>query len=53
MQKDAAIVRRFEQKIEERLRAMATRCQNQRRDVQKVEREVGRMLGQNTRARDS
>ncbi len=49
VQKDAAIVRRFEQKIEERLRAMATRCQNQRRDVQKVEREVGRMLGQNTR----
>jgi len=50
VKKDAAIVRRFEQKIEERLRAMATRCQNQRRDVQKVEREVGRMLGQNTRA---
>ncbi len=53
VQKDAAIVRRFEQKIEERLRAMATRCQNQRRDVQKVEREVGRMLGQNTRCGDS
>lgn len=50
VKKDAAIVRRFEQKIEDRLRAMATRCQNQRRDVQKVEREVGRMLGQNTRA---
>ncbi len=50
VKKDTAIVRRFEQKIEERLRAMATRCQNQRRDVQKVEREVGRMLGQNTRA---
>jgi transposase len=50
IKKDAAIVRRFEQKIEDRLRAMATRCQNQRRDVQKVEREVGRMLGQNTRA---
>lgn len=48
--KDAAIVRRFEQKIEERLRAMAARCDKQRRDVQKVEREVGRMLGQNTRA---
>jgi transposase len=50
VKKDEAIVRRFEQKIEERLRAMATRCQKQRRDVQKVEREVGRMLGQNTRA---
>jgi transposase len=50
VKKDEAIVRRFEQKIEERLRAMATRCEKQRRDVQKVEREVGRMLGQNTRA---
>jgi transposase len=50
VQKDAAILRRFEQKIESRLQAMATRCQNQCRDVQKVEREVGRMLGQNTRA---
>lgn len=48
--KDAAIMRRFEQKIEDRLRAMSARCQKQRRDVQKVEREVGRMLGQNTRA---
>jgi transposase len=50
VQKDEAILRRFEQRIEERLRAMAARCQKQRRDVQKVEREVGRMLGQNTRA---
>ena len=50
LKKDAAIVRRFEQKIEERLRAMSARCQDQRRDVQKVEREVGRMLGKNTRA---
>jgi len=29
---------------------MQTRCQKQNRDVQKVEREVGRLLGQNTRA---
>jgi transposase len=50
IKKDAAIVRRFEEKIEQRLQAMATRCQKQCRDVQKVEREVGRMLGQNTRA---
>lgn len=50
VKKDGAIVRRFEQKIEERLRAMAARCEKQCRDVQKVEREVGRMLGQNTRA---
>ena len=50
VKKDEGIVRRFEEKIEERLRAMSTRCQNQRRDVQKVEREIGRMLGKNTRA---
>src|SRR5882672_707895 len=50
VKKDEAIVRRFEQKIEERLRAMATRCEKQWRNVQRVEREVGRMLGQNTRA---
>jgi transposase len=48
--KDEAIVRRFEQKIEQRLEAMAARCQKQHRHVQKVEREVGRLLGQNTRA---
>ncbi|REJ95278.1 MAG: IS1634 family transposase [Planctomycetota bacterium] len=48
--KDEAIVRRFEQKIEQRLEAMAARCQKQNRSVQKVEREVGRLLGQNTRA---
>ena len=50
VKKDEAIVRRFEQKIEDRLRAMATRCEKQKRDVQKVEREVGRLLGKNTRA---
>src|SRR5258708_4664770 len=50
VKKDEAIVRRFEQKIEDRLRAMATRCEKQRRNDQRVEREVGRMLGQNTRA---
>ena len=48
--KDLAIVRRFEQKIEERLLKMAARCRKQKRDPQKVEREVGRLLGQNTRA---
>ncbi len=50
VKKDEGILRRFEQKIEERLRAMAARCEKQCRDTQKVEREVGRMLGQNTRA---
>jgi transposase len=49
-QKDLAIVRRFEQKIEQRLTKMAARCRKQKRDPQKVEREVGRLLGQNTRA---
>jgi transposase len=48
--KDEAILRRFEQKIEERLNAMQARCETQRRDPQKVEREIGRLLGQNTRA---
>jgi transposase len=50
VKKDEGILRRFEQKIEEHLRAMAARCEKQCRDVQKVEREVGRMLGRNTRA---
>jgi len=49
-EKDLAIVRRFEQRIEDRLTAMAARCERQHRDPQKVEREVGRLLGQNTRA---
>jgi transposase len=49
-EKDAAILRRFEEKIEERLRSMAARCAKQKRDPMKVEREVGRLLGQNTRA---
>jgi transposase len=49
-EKDLAIVRRFEARIEQRLQAMAQRCARQRRDPQRVEREVGRLLGQNTRA---
>jgi len=49
-QKDLAIVRRFEQKIEARLTKMVARCERQKRDPHKVEREVGRLLGQNTRA---
>lgn len=50
LQKDAAILRRFEQRIEDRLQAMSARCERQKRDPKKVEREVGRLLGQNTRA---
>jgi transposase len=49
-EKDLAIVRRFEARIEQRLQAMAERCARQHRDPQRVEREVGRLLGQNTRA---
>ena len=49
-QKDLAIVRRFETRIEERLTKMAARCQKQKRDPLKVSREVGHLLGQNTRA---
>jgi hypothetical protein len=50
LEKDEAILRRFEQKIEERLQSMTARCEKQKRDPMKVEREVGRLLGQNTRA---
>lgn len=49
-EKDAAIVDRFAGRIEKRLIAMAARCQKQRRDPMKVEREIGKVLGQNTRA---
>jgi transposase len=48
--KEGAIVRRVEQKIEERLVTMTDRCKKQKRDPMKVEREIGRLLGQNTRA---
>lgn len=49
-QKEDAITRRFELKIETALQRMAERCEKQQRDPMKVEREVGRLLGQNTRA---
>jgi transposase len=48
--KEAAMVGRFEQRIEERLTRMTARCEKQNRDPMKVEREIGRLLGQNTRA---
>lgn len=48
--KDEAILRRFEQRIASRLESMQARCEKQRRDPQKVEREIGRLLGKNTRA---
>ena len=49
-EKEEAITRRFEQKIEDALTRMTARCEKQRRDPMKVEREVGRLLGKNTRA---
>ena len=49
-EKEQAMVRRFEERIEDRLTRMAARCQKQKRDPLKVSREVGRLLGQNTRA---
>lgn len=48
--KEDAILRRFERKIEQRLKSMATRCEKQNRQPLTVAREVGRLLGQNTRA---
>ena len=49
-EKDEAILRRFEERVETRLKALATRCQKQHRDPLTVSREVGHLLGQNTRA---
>ena len=48
--KEEAIVKRVEEKIEARLKSMAARCEKQKRQPMKVERDVGRLLGQNTRA---
>lgn len=48
--KEEAITQKFEKKIEEALTRMKARCEKQHRDAQKVEREIGRLLGQNTRA---
>ncbi len=48
--KEEGITQRFEKKIEEWLIRMKTRCEKQARDPMKVEREIGRMLGKNSRA---
>ena len=48
--KEEAITQKFEKKIEEALTRMKARCEKQHRSAQKVEREIGRLLGQNTRA---
>lgn len=49
-EKDEAILRRFEERIETRLKAIAARCEKQHRDPLTVSRDVGHLLGQNTRA---
>ena len=48
--KEDAITQRFETKIEESLTRMKARCEKQKRDPMRVEREIGRMLGKNSRA---
>ena len=50
IEKDKAIVKRAADKIQERLIAMQSRCEKQNRDQLIVSREIGRLLGQNTRA---
>ena len=49
-EKDRAIVQRAADKIADRLASMKSRCEKQNRDKLKVSREIGRLLGQNTRA---
>lgn len=48
--KEEAITRRFETKIEAALIRMKARCEKQHRNPQTVEREIGRLLGNNSRA---
>lgn len=49
-EKDKAIVQRAADKIAERLDSMKARCEKQNRNPLTVSREIGRLLGQNTRA---
>jgi len=49
-EKEKAMHARFAQRIEERLLSMQARCRKQKRDPLKVSRDVGRLLGQNSRA---
>ena len=49
-EKDKAIVQRAADKITERLESMKARCEKQNRSPLTVSREIGRLLGQNTRA---
>jgi transposase len=49
-EKEKAMHARFEKRIEARLISMTERCRKQKRNPLKVAREVGRLLGQNSRA---
>ena len=49
-EKEQAMHERFEKRIEERLTRIAERCLKQKRAPLTVSREVGRLLGQNSRA---
>jgi transposase len=49
-EKEKAMHERFARRIEERLTGMAERCRKQKRNPLKVAREVGRLLGKNSRA---
>jgi transposase len=48
--KEEGITKRFEKKIEDSLVRMKTRCEKQHRDPMKVEREIGKLFGKNSRA---
>ena len=48
--KERAMHERFEKRIEEGLTKIQTHCQRQRLDKGRIERRVGRLLGQNSRA---
>jgi transposase len=49
-QKEQAMHARFERRIEEGLTKLAASCAKRRETVGRIERRVGRLLGQNTRA---
>jgi transposase len=48
--KEAAMRERFEQRIENGLRAIVDRCEKHRCDLGVIERRIGRLLGKNSRA---
>lgn len=48
--KEEGITQRFEKKIEAALIRLKAGCEKQKRDPQKVERQIGRLLGKNSRA---